>query len=306
MQTENTITSNQAAELDLYELFKIIWFHKILVAIGTAIFAVFSVFYALSLPNIYESESVLSAVEQGSNENSPFGGLASMVGISLSGESSKRIDVTMETAKSVDFYVYLNQKRNIDKFLTAIEVYSYGEDKLYFNEEIYDSSENKWVVDENGQDSKPSILEGHKELHELFDFGQDKVTGLVQFKFRHQSPHIAKQILDFIVVDLNEYVRERELLDAKKSIEYLTIQISKTSLPEVRRALSNLIEQQTQKAMVGETTDEYALKIIQSPIQPEDPSYPSRRTICIVITLLGILLSSIFVLIFNQIKYREN
>ena len=125
-------------------------------AIGTAIFAVFSVFYALSLPNIYESESVLSAVEQGSNENSAFGGLASMVGITLSGESSKRIDVTMETAKSVDFYVYLNQKRNIDKYLTAIEVYSYGEDKLYFNEEIYDSSENKWVVDENGQDSKPS------------------------------------------------------------------------------------------------------------------------------------------------------
>ena len=112
----------------------------------------------------------------------------------------------------------------------------------------------------------------------------------MQFKFRHQS-HIAKQILDFIVVDLNEYVRERELLDAKKSIEYLTIQISKTSLPEVRRALSNLIEQQTQKAMVGETTDEYALKIIQSPIQPEDPSYPSRRTICIVITLLEFCLA---------------
>ncbi len=306
MDNSNQEDSINGGELDLFQLFKILWANKFQVVFITAGFAIFSVFYALSLPNIYESESVLTPVQQGSSQSSQAGGIAALVGINLNDSSSNNIDVTLETSKSFDFYKYLNEKRAIDKYIVAVDNYSYSEDKLYFNEEIYNSSENEWITDSNGKSFQPSLLKSYKAFKkDHFSFIRDKITGLIEFKFEHQSPKVTKEILDFIIADLNQYIKDREIIEARDSIKFIELQISKTPVPEVRKALAKLIELKAQKMMIGETTDEYALKVIQSPIEPEAPSYPSRRIICIVITLLGGLLSSIFVLIFHQIKNRK-
>ena len=300
-------TTPNEGELDLLQLFKILWLHKLQVVVLTSIFAIFSVFYALSLPNIYESESLLTPVQQGSAQGSQAGGLAALVGITLNDANANNVDVTLETSKSFDFYRYLNERRSIDKYILAVDNYSYSEDKLYFNEAIYNSEQDKWVVDANGKSSQPSLLKSYKAFKkDHFSFVRDKITGLIEFKFEHQSPQVSKDILDFIIKDLNQYIRDREIIEARDSIKFIELQISKTPVPEVRKALAKLIELKAQKMMIGETTDEYALKVIQSPIEPEAPSYPSRRTICIVITLLGGLLSSIFVLIFHQIRNRKS
>lgn len=306
MENSNQENTIDGGELDLFQLFRILWANKFQVVFITAGFAVFSVFYALSLPNIYESESVLTPVQQGSSQSSQAGGIAALVGINLNDSNANNIDVTLETSKSFDFYKYLNEKRDIDKYIVAVDNYSYTEDKLYFNEEIYNSAENKWITDSNGKSSQPSLLKSYKAFNkDHFSFIRDKITGLIEFKFEHQSPRVSKELLDFIIKDLNQYIRDREVIEARDSIKFIELQISKTPVPEVRKALAKLIELKAQKMMIGETTDEYALKVIQSPIEPEAPSYPSRRVICIVITLLGGLLASIFVLIFHQIKNRK-
>jgi LPS O-antigen subunit length determinant protein (WzzB/FepE family) len=306
MDNSNQDTNIDDGELDLFQLFKILWTYKFQVVFLTAGVAIFSVFYALSLPNIYESESVLTPVQQGGGQSSQAGGIAALVGINLNEANGNNIDVTLETSKSFDFYKYLNKKRGIDKYIVAVDHYSYTEDKLYFDEAIFNSEENKWVVDSNGESSQPSLLKSYKAFKkDHFFFVRDKITGLIEFKFEHQSPRVSKQVLDFIIKDLNQYIRDREIIEARDSIKFIELQISKTPVPEVRKALAKLIELKAQKMMIGETTDEYALKIIQSPIEPEAPAYPSRRIICIVITLLGGVLSSLFVLIFHQIRNRK-
>ena len=307
MDTPNQETIPREGELDLLQLFKILWLYKLQVVFLTSIFAVFSVFYAISLPNIYESESVLTPVQQGSGQGSQAGGLAALVGINLNDAGGNNVDVTLETSKSFDFFKYLDEKRDIAKYIAAVDNYSYSEDKLYFNEEIYNSEEEKWVVDANGKSSQPSLLKTYKTFKkDHFSYVRDKITGLIEFKFEHQSPQVAKNVLDFIIEDLNKYIRDREIIESRDSIRFIELQISKTPVPEVRKALAKLVELKAQKMMIGETTDEYALKVIQSPIEPEAPAYPSRRIICIVITLLGGLLSSISVLIFHQIRNRKS
>ena len=307
MDNPNHETISHEGELDLLQLFKILWLYKLQVVGLTLIFAISSVFYALSLPNIYESESVLTPVQQGSGQGSQAGGLAALVGINLNDAGGNNVDVTLETSKSFDFFKYLNEKRDIAKYISAVDNYSYGEDKLYFNEEIYNSEEEKWVVDANGKSSQPPLLKSYKVFKkDHFSYVRDKITGLIEFKFEHQSPQVAKNVLDFIIKDLNQYIRDREIIESRDSIKFIELQISKTPVPEVRKALAKLVELKAQKMMIGETTDEYALKIIQSPIEPLAPAYPSRRVICIVITLLGGLLSSISVLIFHQIRNRKS
>ena len=92
-------TTPNEGELDLLQLFKILWLHKLQVVVLTSIFAIFSVFYALSLPNIYESESLLTPVQQGSSQGSQAGGLAALVGINLNDANANNVDVTLETSK---------------------------------------------------------------------------------------------------------------------------------------------------------------------------------------------------------------
>ena len=51
-------------EIDLRELFAVIWQGKWLIIAITALFAVASVVYAINQPNIYKSEALLAPAEQ--------------------------------------------------------------------------------------------------------------------------------------------------------------------------------------------------------------------------------------------------
>ncbi|WP_445425024.1 Wzz/FepE/Etk N-terminal domain-containing protein [Alishewanella sp. HL-SH06] len=63
--TENAQPTQAADdEIDLRELFSAIWQGKWIIAATTFVFAVLAVIYALSLPNIYKSEALLSPVSQ--------------------------------------------------------------------------------------------------------------------------------------------------------------------------------------------------------------------------------------------------
>ena len=75
-------------EIDLGELWNVIWAGKWIIVGVTFIFALASVFLALNLPNIYRSEVLLSPAEDNSGGGlaglaGQFGGLASLAGVNL-------------------------------------------------------------------------------------------------------------------------------------------------------------------------------------------------------------------------------
>ena len=85
-------------EIDLRELFDVLWAGKGIIIAITAFAAALSLAYALSLPNIYQSKALL-APKGGSGGGglaamaSQFGGLASLAGINLpgGGDTSKSL-----------------------------------------------------------------------------------------------------------------------------------------------------------------------------------------------------------------------
>ncbi len=96
MKTEITSTIKDAQfspsltndEIDLRELFSVIWKGKWLIIAITTVFAIASVVFAVLQPNIYKSEALLASAseEQGGGLSalaSQFGGLASLAGVNL-------------------------------------------------------------------------------------------------------------------------------------------------------------------------------------------------------------------------------
>jgi len=73
-------------EIDLRELFLVLWDGKVWISAITAAAAAISVFVALSLPNIYESKALLAPKSDGGSGGlsrlaAQYGGLASLAGM---------------------------------------------------------------------------------------------------------------------------------------------------------------------------------------------------------------------------------
>ena len=114
-------------DVNIKKIFFVLWDSKLLIASLTGFFAIFSVLYSLSLPNIYTSSSLLKLSKTNDSSNalssisSDFGGLASLAGISIPGNLEDESEYAMQTLISRDFARHLNKFDNISVNLIAFQ-----------------------------------------------------------------------------------------------------------------------------------------------------------------------------------------
>ena len=281
-------------EIDLRELFAAIWQGKWLIIAVTAVFAVASVFYALSLPNIYKSEVLLAPVSEDAGMKIPgqLGGLAALAGVNLGGLGGDKTGLALEILKSREFLGRFIEKHDLYLPIMAAEGWNRSDNSLVIDADIYDNTNKQWVreVDPPFQ-PKPSLLETHEELLELLSVSQDKETGMVKLSVQHYSPYLAQQWASSLVQAINDEMRQRELAEAQSSIAYLTEQIEKTNIADVRTMLFSLIEEQTKTVMLANVRDEYVFKTVDPAVVAEKKAKPKRVLIVFTGLILGLMIS---------------
>ena len=297
-------------EIDVRELFMVLWENKLTIILGTALSALISVSVALYLPNKYTSEALLAPRAEGGAGGtlgqlaSQYGGLASLAGINIGGlgEGGKAA-IAIEMLKSRDFFgEYLYDHVLVD--LMAAEGWDRALDQSILDPSIYDGATLTWVRDVGPEfQIKPSVQEAHDEFVEsTLSVSEDKQTGFVTVAVTHYSPSVARDWVLLIVNGVNNAVRARDVEEAENSIAFLNEQRQKTSLVSLTEVFAELIEQQTKTVMLAAASEEYVFQIIEPPIVPELKSEPSRALICILGVLFGGLLTVIVVLIRHYIR----
>lgn len=288
-------------EIDLRELFSAIWQGKWIIIVTTFLFSIASVFYALSLPDIYKSEVTLAPVSEESGLKIPgqLGGLAALAGVNLGGMGGgDKTSLALEILKSRDFIGRFIEQNDLYLPIMAVNGWSRLEDKLLWNPKVYNEQTQQWIRKVNAPfQPKPSILETVEEFKKLFSVSQDKTSGMVKLSVEHFSPYIAKNWADSLVRSINEEMRTRELSEAQRSIAYLNQQIAQTNLADVRSMLFSLIEEQTKTLMLANVRDEYVFKTVDPAVAAEKKAKPKRALIVILAFMIGSLLSMMFVLI---------
>lgn len=277
MNNQNQQVSSD--EIDLVQIFKIIWKGKWLIIVFTLIFAISSVFYAKSLPNIYRSEALLSPVSEkkdGMSGLSQLGGLASLAGVSIGSNSGvDKTALAIETLKSRDF---------LSKFIKS-------------NDLIKDLFKNK--------NAEPSIQQACAKLQSMISIVSDNKTKMIRIAIENESPEIARDWVTKLIAEINSNMKNRDMEEAKKSIEYLNSQISQTNLADIKSILFQLIEEQTKTMMLVNVREEYIFKTVDPAIAPEQRFKPKRSDICIFGTLLGVALS-VGWLLFQNAFFKKN
>ena len=290
-------------EIDLKELFIVLWSGKWLISAVTGLAAVASVVFALMLPNIYTANALLAPAEQSGGGMSAlmqqYGGLASLAGVSLpSGEDGSRAQLGMQLMKSRAFIGDFVERRDILPELMAVEVWDAESREIIFDPEAYDYESKTWVRNvEPPKSPTPSAQEAHKAFSAILNVSQDKQTGYVSVSIEHQSPIVAAQWVNWLVEDVNAAVKAQDVSEAEKSIKYLREQVTNTSLADLQAVFFDLIQSQTETVMLAEVRQEYVFKSIDPAVAPEEKSKPSRALICVFGTLLGGILGLVIVLI---------
>lgn len=307
---ETGVSYNQNDELDIRDLIASIWRGKLLIIIVSSIFAVLSVFYAINLPNIYKAEAVLIPAESKQSNGlaglaSQFGGLAGIAGVDLGSGGADKTQLALEILQSRKFTSSFIEKHSILPDLMAAKSWSVDSGELSYNEEIYAVSENKWLRKVKApRNAEPSMQEAYKVFSKIVSTNSDPESGTITLSVEHISPFVAQQWVNWLVEDINSEVKQRDVTEAVKSTEFLTEQLEKTRVSDIRSVLYKLVEEQTKTIMFANVRDEYAFKTIDPAVIPEEKFKPRRAIICIAGTLLGFILSFFFLIIRFFLKQK--
>ena len=289
-------------EIDLRELFYVLLEGKWIIVFLTAFVSIVGVIFSLSLPNIYESKTLLVPTNSSSGISRAIGsysGLAGLAGISLpSGGDEGNSAKAIQKISSLSFFenniltnIYLPD-------LMAVKSWNSETNTVSFNENIYDTSSNTWIRDFSypGQQI-PSAQESFKVFKSKLSLNVDNNTGFVALSIKHQSPFIAKQWAELVVNEVNAFYRQKDKSESEKAVSYLNAQISITGLSEIKQSIAQLLQEETKKLTLIEANQYYVFDYIDPPAVMEKNSEPKRAFICILSALLGGLLSILLVFI---------
>ncbi|MCF1458304.1 MAG: Wzz/FepE/Etk N-terminal domain-containing protein [Shewanella sp.] len=289
-------------EIDLLELFSVMWQGRWLIIAITTIFAIASVAFALYLPDIYKSEAVLAPAESEQSGGGlaalagQFGGLASIAGINLGKGQTDKSQLAIEIMKSRQFISDFIQKHQILPDLMAAEKWEMKTNTLSYDPEIYNAETKTWVREvKKPFKPEPSMQEAYKVFMKVFNVSNTKETGMVTVSIEHLSPFIAQKWVSWLVVDINHVMKQRDVAEAVRGVAFINKQLRKTNVNDMREVLYQLMEQTQKTIMFAEVRDEYVFKTIDPAIVSEEKAKPNHPIIFVVGTLLGLIIGVFFV-----------
>lgn len=298
-----TITSQEITEdfVDLREVFFIIWNGKWWLLGITLIFAIFSIYYSLSIPNQYRATAIVAPASQSGNQLGPvsrqLGGLASFAGVSLGDSETSEATIAIELLKTWSFAENFIKNYDLQVPLAGVKGWNFNSEDWFYDDALYDISAKKWIRKAKGKPAKPTSWELYKKYKKGLYLAKDKDSGLITIGFQSYSPEYSQRVTQWLIEEVNKIMKNRALMDASKNINYLEGQIERTPLSDMQKIFYSLIEEQTKTLMLAEVSDEYVFKVVSESLVPEEKSTPRRALICIAITMLGFVFALLVVFI---------
>lgn len=303
---------NNQLDYSLHSLFKHLVAKKLYILVFPFVVVLCTAIWSLTLSNTYLSEAILSPTEEASggglsNLSGQLGGLASLAGFSIGGDSTDQVTVALEIIKSRKFLSEFVEKYDIKPQLMAATEWQSDTGKLLFDAEIYDVASQTWTRQpKDGRPSEPTALEVYERFKELLIVERDNATGLVKISLEFYSPQLAKEWLSLLIHQLNSDMRTREIQSTSENIEYLEVKVEQIGDIEMKSVFYQLIQEQTKQLMLAEVRADFVFTIIDPPYTPELKYAPRRALICIIAGFLsGFLVTAWFTMLFLITPRRD-
>ncbi len=278
-------------EIDLLEYWNVIWNKRVFILKTAFVSAVVVAGLSLLMPNIYKAETLLAPMggDEKVGMSSMLGGLgslASMAGVSMSGGGSA--------------------EQNLAVLQSRAFIWSFVKDEklmpLLF-EDAWDAETQQWKAAE--MKNQPSLWDAYRLLTGVLTTNMDKDSGLVRVAISWKDPELATEWVKALVVRLNAHLREYAVKQSNEKLDYLEKELARTHVAENRQALFELISKEQKQAMLANTQQDFAFRVIDEAVVPDKKVKPKRAIIVILSAFVVGFLCVVFVLIQEGMRKRK-
>ena len=273
-------------DLGLIEIALLLWKSKLLIIVVTTLSVVLIGGIAWIIPKKYESTVVISPSSNASNSGmsalaglgSSLGGLASLAGVSLSGDPKK-----------FESLAILQSDELTQRYIESHDLLPI----LY--KDKWDAANKKWLV----ADPKKAPTSWKANLYfkkSIRTVSTDVKTGISTLTIRWKDPVLAAQWANDLVKMTNELMKNDAIEESTRNIAYLTEQGQKTDVVGARQAIYTLLQTEINKQMLARGSEFFALKVLDPAVPAEQQVSPKKLNWLIGSCIGGFLLSCFFVL----------
>lgn len=280
-------------ELSLIDLWNILWKRKWIILTLGPLFGIVGIVIALTSQEIYRSETLLAPASEDKGGGGlsalagQFGGLASLAGINMGGGGNT--ETAIATLKSRRFLIPFIHENNLLPVLFP---------------ENYDPASKTWISEDGTPPSDWKVFKRFKGS--VLNVSQDKKTGLVSLSIELPDPALSEQLVNQLPTKINTHLREEAKHETEKNLAYLKSQLAETQVLEIRESLYSLIESESKNAMLANAKEEYAFKVIDPGVVPEERIKPKRSLIVIAAGMLGGFLGIFLCFVLHFVETAKN
>ncbi|MDQ6972468.1 MAG: Wzz/FepE/Etk N-terminal domain-containing protein [Mariprofundaceae bacterium] len=264
----------------LMEYWGMIWKQRKMVISLTSVAAILSIVVSLMLTPTYRAEVLLAPVtgDESKGGIGALGGLAGLAGMAGLASSAGSTDENLAVLKSREF-IWRFVKDN-----KLMSVLSEG-------------------ASEGGE--QPGRWQAYRAFSGLMTVRQDRKTQLVTLSVEWKDADLAAQWANALVERLNAYLRQQAISRSEANLGYLNKELAKTSVEDMRQTLFELIAREQKKAMLANTQDEYAFRVLDAAVQPDMKFKPKRASIVIASTLITAFLAMMIAILRESFQQRK-
>ncbi len=290
-------------EIDLRELFATItknWWRILFLSI---IITSLAIVYALKIPNVYKSETVL--IMKDNSGKSSLGGasaLAAMAGISLGGGGGG-IDVAGLFKTLIGDYQFnkdlikkynLVEKLSEDSIKPNLVFPKVGSDLRDFLNKYLSKEKKSMTLEEK-------TFETFKKLKDILSTSKDKESGNLTLSATFEDRFIAKELVDIYLKEMSNYIKKLDFKEINDQMAYYENELASTNNIDLRSNLNELISSLIKKKVLSQAGDFYMVKqMIKAQVPYIKDKVKPKRALIIIVAFITSLILGIFLVFFRE------
>lgn len=278
-------------EISLLDIWRILVRHRAVVLGVMLLTGLAFAVWALLMTPLYRAEVLLAPVtDMDDNQHygmalSEFGSLAALAGIKL--DHKDRKDESIATLQSRRFTEKFIKDRNLIPVLFS---------------DLWDSQRGDWKRSLDPQDI-PTLWDAYKLFSKTIrHVREDRGTGLVTLSVEWQDPEVAAEWANGMVSSVNALLRQKAVENSNSAISYLQEQLTRTTVVDLQQVVHRLVESEMKKIILANINEEFAFKVIDPAMPPEEPFRPRSLAMIVLGTVLGLVAGVVLALLLSAYR----
>ncbi|WP_027390071.1 Wzz/FepE/Etk N-terminal domain-containing protein [Chrysiogenes arsenatis] len=293
-------------EIDLRELWDTIWKNKWFIVILSSVITIVTIFYAMTLPNVYRTSTVL--IPQGEAKPSMasgLGALAGLAGIDLGGGQINVGDQLSIILSDKTFVEHLVREHKLYERFQSDQTdpnlrFALGV-RFFYDAVNFGGGKEVNFTELSATEQSELIFDTVQEMQKILKVETSKQTSAITLSAEHPDATLAHQLVSLFLEASTEHLRTVEMADIDQKINFYNQEIARTPEITLKNQLSQLVSALIQKKVLSQASEHYQLRQITQPVvsHPKDKVKPKRALMVVVAMVTGGILS-IFIVFLRE------